>query len=179
MQSVVCRGLIFAVKAISVFAVYLITCEIKAFRKPSTLFSNCKVRVTNLPQFHASSLITLSTTQSGSFRPLKGMRTIQIVQNNYVSYDRSFNVLKAERWNLQRANPITPFTHFKTNTKSFNIYRVLSCCVLLKKLKQSENHDVGQANQRPQMSINDEHSIYSIYLANSTSCRDVAIYYNT
>ena len=69
-----------------------------------------------------------------------------------------------DRWNIQRAHPITPFTHFKTNTKSIDIYRVVRCCVLMKKSKHSENHEMGQANQRPWISIYDEHSIYCISL---------------
>ena len=72
-----------------------------------------------------------------------------------------------ERWNIQSAHPITLFTHFKTNTKSINMYRLLRCCVLIKKSKHSESHEMGQANYRPQISINDEHSLYSISLTQS------------
>ena len=72
------------------------------------------------------------------------------------------NVFHPERWNIQSAHPITLFAHFKTNTKSIDIYRVLRCCVLKVISKHTESHEKGQANQRPQISINDEHSIYSI-----------------
>ena len=46
-------------------------------------------------------------------------------------------------------HPTTLFTHFKTNTKSIDIHRVLRFCVLMKKSKRSERHEMGQANQRP------------------------------
>ena len=40
--------------------------------------------------------------------------------------------LKSERWNMKSTHFIILFTHFKTNTKSIGISRVLRCCGLLK-----------------------------------------------
>ena len=79
---------------------------------------------------------------------------------NYSRYDSS-----TERWNIQSANPITLFTHFKTNTKSIDIHRVLRCSVLMKKSKHCGSNEMGQANQRPYISLNDEHSIPIFHLS--------------
>ena len=49
----------------------------------------------------------------------------------------------AMRWNIESTHPMILFTHFKTNTKSIDIYRVLRCCVLMKKSKHSESHEMG------------------------------------
>ena len=57
----------------------------------------------------------------------------------------------------------TLFTHFKTNTKTIGIYRLLECCVLLKNQNLVSN-EMGQAILRPQISTNDVRSIYSISL---------------
>ena len=69
-----------------------------------------------------------------------------------------------ERCNIQSAHPLTLFAHFKTNTKSMDLYRALRC-VQMKKSKHGESHVMGQATQRPQISINDEHSIYIFHLS--------------
>ena len=50
---------------------------------------------------------------------------------------------RLERWNIKSNHPITLFTHFKTNTKFIDMYRVLRCCVLMKKSKHSESHEMG------------------------------------
>ena len=42
------------------------------------------------------------------------------------------HLLNTERWNIMSAHHITLFTHFKTTTKSIDIFRVLRCCVLMK-----------------------------------------------
>ena len=55
----------------------------------------------------------------------------------------AFHCLKyPERWNIYSAHPITLFTHFKTNTKSTSIYRLLTTCLLLN-LRYSESHEMG------------------------------------
>ena len=64
-----------------------------------------------------------------------------------------------ERWNIQSAHPITLFTHFKTNTK----YRVLRCYVL-KNQNLVKVMKWARLAREQQISISDEHSIYSISL---------------
>ena len=48
-----------------------------------------------------------------------------------------------QRDGIYSVNPITLFTHFKTNTKSIDIHRVLRCSVLLKKSKHCESNEMG------------------------------------
>ena len=62
-------------------------------------------------------------------------------------------------YTLQNKAKIVP----ETNTKTIGIYRVLGCFVLLKNQKL-DSYEMGQANQRPQISTNDVRSIYSISL---------------
>ena len=71
-------------------------------------------------------------------------------------------VRQPERWNIQRAHLRTLFTHFKTNTKTIGIYQVLGCCVLFK--QNLFTYEIGQANQRPQISTKNARSIHSISL---------------
>ena len=53
------------------------------------------------------------------------------------------DLLKKFIFSFLKMRTITFFTHFKTNTKSISIYRVLRCCVLLKKSKHCESHEMG------------------------------------
>ena len=78
-------------------------------------------------------------------------RTIQSITVDYsgsndghrLSLEERTSAVNAERWSIKSAHPTkTRFTHFKTNS---NIYRVLRCCVLMKKSKHSETHEMGYA----------------------------------
>ena len=70
--------------------------------------------------------------------------TVLYVRGITVQLTSSLTGLESERWNIWSAYPITLFTHFKTNIKSFGIYRAIRCCVLLKiKIKK---HEMGWAN---------------------------------
>ena len=55
----------------------------------------------------------------------------------------SNNYFGPERWSIESTHPITLFTHFKTNTKSIAIYRVLRCCELLKNQNIVTVHEIG------------------------------------
>ena len=66
-------------------------------------------------------------------------RTSHRYQTNRLNQRRVFIGPKAESWNILSAHSITLFTHFKTSTKSIDIYKVLRCCVLMKKSKHSES----------------------------------------
>ena len=61
-------------------------------------------------------------------------------------------------------HPITIFTHFKTNTKSIGIYRVLRCCVLLKNQNIVKVIKWARLTSNPYISMKDACSIYSISL---------------
>ena len=63
----------------------------------------------------------------------------------------------SERWNIQSDHPITLLTHFKTNTKSISIYKVLRCCVLLK------NQNIEKVVQWARLSI-DFYKRYALYI---------------
>ena len=55
--------------------------------------------------------------------------------NRHRLCDREMEYLERSFYNL--------FSNFKTNTKSIDIDRVFRCCVLMKKSKHRESHEMG------------------------------------
>ena len=72
---------------------------------------------------------------------------------------------KTERWNILSRYLAGFFTHLKTNSKSFGIYR------LLKNKKYSWNHQMGLACKLTNRFLNDACSIDSIYLQKEEKSR--------